>query len=305
MQLPQIGDLIVFSVTLITQILLIRLFFGPVKQELPPFAFRAALAVLSVLWAITAFDAMVHLLQLHVSFGLPAAVRGVLYATGSAWGITAAASMAMYYVWRLATRRIPQRFSSGRRDLIRAAGAVAVASPFAVAAFGAFAERTNFHVREIDLPVPGLHPDLEGLRIAQVSDLHVSPFLSVRQAARVVDMTNELKPHLTVFTGDLISERGDPLFEAVRELGRLHADAGVLRLPRQSRILCTLSGHRNARGGGGRNRDSARAGAAASVRQWSAECRRRRLPERREEARISAQCGKDDRARHNQPAAFA
>ena len=37
----------------------------------------------------------------------------------------------------------------------------------------------------MDLPIPNLHPDLEGLRIAQISDLHVSPYLSVREAGRV------------------------------------------------------------------------------------------------------------------------
>ena len=37
-------------------------------------------------------------------------------------------------------------------------------------------------MKEIDLPIPNLHPDLEGLRIGQLSDLHVSPWLSVRDA---------------------------------------------------------------------------------------------------------------------------
>jgi predicted MPP superfamily phosphohydrolase len=95
-------------------------------------------------------------------------------------------------------------------------------------AFGAFVERVDFHVREIDLPIPGLHPDLEGFRVVQISDLHVSPFLSLRQAARVIDMANETGAHLAVMTGDLITEPGDPLDEAIRELARLRADNGVL-----------------------------------------------------------------------------
>jgi hypothetical protein len=41
-------------------------------------------------------------------------------------------------------------------------------------------------------------------------------------------MLNELKPHLTVVTGDVITQAGDPLDGAIRELGRLRADAGVL-----------------------------------------------------------------------------
>ena len=103
-----------------------------------------------------------------------------------------------------------------------------MAAPFAVAGFGALVERTNFQVKETDLFVPGLHPDLEGLRIGQLSDLHVSPWLSARELGRAVDMLNELNPHLTVVTGDLITQVGDPLDDAIRELGRLRADLGLL-----------------------------------------------------------------------------
>ena len=83
---------------------------------------------------------------------------------------------------------------------------------------------TAIGIRELDFPVAGLHPDLEGFRIVQVSDLHVSPFLSPREAGRVIDMANELHGDLALFTGDLISELGDPLDEAIRELVRLRGD---------------------------------------------------------------------------------
>ena len=66
------------------------------------------------------------------------------------------------------------------------------------------------------------------MRIGQLSDLHVSPWLSVRDAGRAVDMLNECRPHLTVVTGDVITQPGDPLDGAIRELGRLRADAGVV-----------------------------------------------------------------------------
>jgi predicted MPP superfamily phosphohydrolase len=105
---------------------------------------------------------------------------------------------------------------------------VAFATPVAALAFGGIVERNRYRVREVDLPITGLHPDLDGFSITQVSDLHVSPFLSAREAGRVIDLANELKGDLAIFTGDLISEAGDPLDDAIRELVRLQAPEGVL-----------------------------------------------------------------------------
>src|SRR5262249_7188637 len=151
---------------------------------------------------------------------------------GSTWGMGAAVSLLIFFAYRHSIRKgvnkLSPEFSTDRRNLVRAVGVVAMTAPFAAAAFGTVIERTQYHVNEIDLPLPNLHPDLEGIRIAQISDLHVSPYLSVREAGRVVDIANELRPHLTVVTGDVITEAGDPLDDTILELARLRADAGVL-----------------------------------------------------------------------------
>src|SRR6266481_3326076 len=60
-----------------------------------------------------------------------------------------------------------------RRALLRTAGTAAVAAPFALVGFGTFVERTALGVRVIDIPVPDLHHDLEGLRLVQISDIHL------------------------------------------------------------------------------------------------------------------------------------
>jgi predicted MPP superfamily phosphohydrolase len=185
--------------------------------------------VLYCLWAVILIGILLR--SPNISYqarGVPVAIRSALIAVGNVWGVAAVASLAIYCVFRFCARNVSIKHSPERRTLIRAAGTMAVAAPFAVSGFGAIVERTRFQIREIDLPVPGLHPDLEGLRIGQLSDLHVSPWLSVSDLGRAVDMLNELKPHLTVVTGDLISEVGDPLDDAIRELSRLRAEAGIL-----------------------------------------------------------------------------
>lgn len=99
--------------------------------------------------------------------------------------------------------------------------------PTAALGYGTFILRHQLRVREQDIPIADLPEDLNGLRIAQLTDIHMSQFLSVEELERAVDMANETKPHLTLVTGDLITMGGDPLDDCLRALKRLKADAGV------------------------------------------------------------------------------
>lgn len=114
-----------------------------------------------------------------------------------------------------------------RRAALQTAGSSLIALPVAALGYGAFVERLDFRVREIDVPVGGLPRDFEGLRILQISDIHLSAFLSERDLARVIDSANELKANLAVVTGDLISFRGDPLDVCIRQIARLKSDSGI------------------------------------------------------------------------------
>jgi uncharacterized protein len=140
------------------------------------------------------------------------------------------ASAVLFLHWIVALLRKPLQDAPAdptRRRALAVAGNAVLAAPFAVLGYGSFIERTDFHTREVDVPVPNLPPDLEGLRIVQVSDIHLSAFLTERQFARVIDSANDLRPHLAAITGDLISSHGDPIDAALRQLARLKTDAGV------------------------------------------------------------------------------
>jgi predicted MPP superfamily phosphohydrolase len=60
------------------------------------------------------------------------------------------------------------------------------------------------YVRRVDIPVEGLAPDLDGFRIVQISDLHVSPRTTRAYDQRIADMTKELAPDLIALTGDIV-----------------------------------------------------------------------------------------------------
>ena len=75
----------------------------------------------------------------------------------------------------------------------------------AAAAWGHF-EAGWVRLRTLDVPVPGLPPELAGLRIAHLSDFHLGfPSRGVRAVERAVEWAAERKPDLTLITGDLLS----------------------------------------------------------------------------------------------------
>ena len=134
------------------------------------------------------------------------------------------------FVALLISRLLPSpspRHSESRRRFLTLARTALFAGPAAVVGYGTFIERTGVRVREQTISIPGLPRDLDGLRLAQLSDIHMSPFLTPRELDRAVSIANETRPHIALVTGDLITGPGDPLDACLDGLARLRADAGV------------------------------------------------------------------------------
>jgi uncharacterized protein len=83
-------------------------------------------------------------------------------------------------------------------------------------------------LRVLDLPVPGLPSELDGIRVAHLSDFHLGvPSRGRRAVERAVEWVAEREPDLVCVTGDLVSRpRGTAVLE--RLLQRLGAPFVVL-----------------------------------------------------------------------------
>ncbi|MBV8065736.1 MAG: metallophosphoesterase [Actinobacteria bacterium] len=72
-------------------------------------------------------------------------------------------------------------------------------------------------LRELELEVPGLPPELDGLRIAHLSDFHLgvaSP--GTGAVAKAIAWTARRKPDLVAITGDLLTHpRGEPILRGL------------------------------------------------------------------------------------------
>ncbi len=85
-------------------------------------------------------------------------------------------------------------------------GAILAVMMFSLIAFSTFYTRFNFKVEKVEMKIKGLNGDLDGLKIVQLSDLHLSAFHNHGRAlARAVGIVNAMQPDLILNTGDFVT----------------------------------------------------------------------------------------------------
>jgi predicted MPP superfamily phosphohydrolase len=82
-------------------------------------------------------------------------------------------------------------------------------------------------VRHVAFPLTGLPPDLDGFRIAQITDVHVDIRTNGEKLDRYIAAVNGESPDLIIFCGDLVSSGTEFVDQAASALGRLRATYGV------------------------------------------------------------------------------
>jgi len=118
-----------------------------------------------------------------------------------------------------------------------AAGAVARAAlavggaALLLATLAGYVGSRRLEVRRLVVTLPDLPAWLDGLVMAQVSDLHVGPHTSHRFLARVADAVRAARPELIAVTGDLVDDFARDLDHYAAALGGLEAPLGVFAIP--------------------------------------------------------------------------
>ena len=167
-----------------------------------------------------------------LNFGKTLSTVGRLWLVASFFGFLAVESVgAIEWVTNVAAQLRPGAvaggFSPSRRTFFQYAAVLAGGFPFLAATYGFAAGRLRYTVERVDVPVANLPPELDGLRIAQLSDIHIGDYMPPREIARAVAMANDLQPDISFVTGDFVSGEGDPLDVCIAELSRLRAPLGV------------------------------------------------------------------------------
>ncbi|WHF51517.1 metallophosphoesterase [Chryseobacterium gotjawalense] len=60
-------------------------------------------------------------------------------------------------------------------------------------------------IRKVKLKIAGLPKSFKGYKIVQISDVHAGSFLRPEKLQKAIDLINEQKPDLVLFTGDMVN----------------------------------------------------------------------------------------------------
>ena len=85
----------------------------------------------------------------------------------------------------------------------------------------------KFKMHRIDVSIKNLPEAFEGLRVVQLSDIHLGSWLSNKPLQRAVDQANALNPDIIVFTGDMVNYSTTEVRGFESTLAQLHAPLGI------------------------------------------------------------------------------
>jgi hypothetical protein len=156
-----------------------------------------------------------------------------LFSASSIWWVGSLGCAIVVLAYKFFLRMIPSgpakagAVDQDRRQFLRKGVGLAATAPFVLSGYGVLLERRRFELEHFSIGVSGLSSDLAQLTIAQLTDIHVGPFMPPEELARYVDAVNRLRPDLIALTGDFITSSRSEVVPCVETLAGLKARYGV------------------------------------------------------------------------------
>ncbi len=115
-----------------------------------------------------------------------------------------------------------------RAKFISQLGLVLAAIPFTSILYGMAKGRFNFRLSHEKLGFSNLPQAFDGFKIIQISDIHIGSFFGhENQVIKAIELINEQKPDLILFTGDLVNNFAEELDGWIPILSKLKAKYGL------------------------------------------------------------------------------
>lgn len=114
----------------------------------------------------------------------------------------------------------------GRRKFISQIALGLAAIPFAAFIYGIIQGKYNYKVLKYQLSFKDLPDAFDGYTITQISDIHSGSFTNKEKIQYGVDLINEQKSDLLVFTGDIVNNKADEMDDWIEMFSQLEAKEG-------------------------------------------------------------------------------
>ena len=146
------------------------------------------------------------------------------------WTAAGIVRAARWAFWRLSAPRAaaPQSLESPqRRSFLRQSAVAVSATPLVAGAYAILYGRINLQTTRQRIKLARLPKAFDGFRIAQLSDIHIGPFMPVEEIRKYVAIANDLRPDLMVLTGDFVTWDPRTQEDVVLALSGLKAPLGI------------------------------------------------------------------------------
>lgn len=115
---------------------------------------------------------------------------------------------------------------AGRRKFISQLALGLAALPFASFIYGIIQGKYNYKVLKYQLSFKDLPDAFDGYTITQISDIHSGSFTNKEKIQYGVDLINQQKSDLMLFTGDIVNNKADEMDDWIDVFAQLEAKEG-------------------------------------------------------------------------------
>ena len=119
------------------------------------------------------------------------------------------------------------KYSTGRAAFMSRTALIAGAVPIAAMSFGIISGAHDYRVRRRTIYFKSLPKAFDGVRIAQVSDIHTGSFFNKTAVEGGVDLLLQEKPDIAFFTGDLVNNKSEEAKDYLDIFKRIKAPLGT------------------------------------------------------------------------------
>lgn len=117
--------------------------------------------------------------------------------------------------------------STSRRLFIKKMTALGGLIPIGLMTWGIFRTAANFKIHTVKLKLKGMPDAFKGFKIVQISDIHTGSFFSKGRMREAVREILDQQADIVVFSGDLVNNRTDEVYDYMDILGQIKAPLGV------------------------------------------------------------------------------